>query len=58
MIGTVEVLDSLTVVLAELLSKGLLILIVKFKIGLLEDGILLHDFVKDVDIEGESFGAL
>lgn len=58
MIGTVEVLDSLTVILAELLSKGLLILIVKFKIGLLEDGILLHYLVKDVDIEGESFGAL
>ena len=57
-VRAVEMLDTLWVLLAKLFGKTLLILIFEVKAGAGKDWILLHDFVQDVDVEGESLGAL
>ena len=57
-VRAVEMLDTLWVLLAALFGKTLLILIFEVKAGAGKDWILLHDFVQDVDVEGESLGAL
>ena len=57
-VRAVEMLDTLWVLLAKLFRKTLLILIFEVKAGAGKDWILFHDFVQDVDVEGESLGAL
>jgi hypothetical protein len=66
MIRAVEVLHSLGMLSAELLLESSISVfflsctagLFKVEVGLGEDGIFLHDLVKDVDIQGETLRAL
>ena len=58
-------LDALGMLLAQLLSEGVLILLspgaaglFEVEVGLRENRILLDDLIEDVDIEGEAFRTL
>jgi len=53
-VGAVEVLHSLRVLLAKLLAETLVILIFKAEGCLGKDGVFLHNFVQDVDVEGQT----
>jgi len=64
-IGAIEVLDSLWVLLAQLLSEGILVLLspgpaglLEVEVGLRENRVLLDDLIEDVDVEGEAFRTL
>jgi len=57
-VGAVEVLDTLGVLLAELLGQALLILVLKVEAGAREHRILLDYLVENVDVEGQSLRAL
>ena len=46
--------DSLGVGFAQFLLEGIFVVLVKIEAGFGEDGVLLDDFVEDVDVEGES----
>lgn len=64
-IRAVEVLDSLGVLLAQLLGEGVLVLVspgapglLEVKVGLRENRVLLDDLIEDVDVEGEALRTL
>ena len=64
-IRAVEVLDSLRVLLAQLLGEGVLVLVspgapslFEVEVGLRENRVLLDDLVEDVDVEGEALRTL
>jgi len=57
-VRAVEVLDALGVGLAQFLRQTLLIFVFEVEAGTRKDGVLLDDFVQDVDVEGKSLGAL
>ena len=52
MIRTVKMLDSLWVLFAKFLTERVFILIVKVKRQRIQNWILFHYFVQDVDIQG------
>ena len=56
-IRAVEVLDTLWMLLAELLTESLFILVLEVEGSLAENWILFDDFIEDVDIQWESLGA-
>lgn len=58
MVGAVEVLDAINVFSAELLSHFIFILVVEIEVAMGQLFVLLHDLVKDVDVQGQAFGAL
>ena len=64
-IRAVEVLDSLRVLLAQLLGEGVLVLVspgapglFEVEVGLRENRVLLDDLIEDVDVEGEALRTL
>lgn len=57
-VRAVEVLDTLGVLLAELLGQALLVLVLKVKARAREHGILLDNLVENVNVEGQSLRAL
>ena len=64
-IRAVEVLDALGVLLAQLLSEGVLVLLsagatglLKVEVGLRENRVLLYDLIEDVDVKGEALRTL
>ena len=63
MVGAVEMLHTLGVLLAQLLSEGVLVLLtgtaclLEIEICLRQDRVLFHDLIEDVDVEGESLSA-
>lgn len=57
-VGAVKVLDTLRVRLTKLLRQALLILIFKVETRACQNWVLLDNLVKDVDIEGKSFGTV
>jgi hypothetical protein len=63
MVGAVEMLHTLRVLLAQLLSKGVFVLftgttcLFKIEIGLRQDGVLFNNFIEDVNVERETLSA-
>ena len=64
-IRAVEVLDSLGMLLAQLLGEGVLVLVstgtpglFEIEVGLRENRVLLDDLIEDVDVEGEALRTL
>ena len=57
-IAAVEVLDALGVLLAKLLRQALLILVLEVKACAGQDRVLLHYFVQNIDVEGETLSTL
>ena len=64
-IRAVEVLDSLGMLLAQLLGEGVLVLVspgapglFEVEVGLRENRVLLDDLIEDVDVEGEALRTL
>ena len=51
-VGAVEMAHALLVLLAQLFLQGVLVFILEVKIGLCQDGIFLHDFEQNVDVQG------
>lgn len=63
MVGAVEVLDPLGVFPTQLLLQGLLVLVcpcalLEIEVGLGQDGVLLNDFIKNVDVQWQSLCTL
>ena len=56
-VRAVEVLDTLWVLLTELLRQALLVLILKVKAGTRQNRVFLYHFVENVDVEGQSLRA-
>ena len=51
-------LNPFSVVLAQLLLQSLVVVIIKIKVCLAKNRVLLNDFVEDVDVERQSLCAL
>lgn len=58
MVGAIEVLDTFGMLLAKLFRQAILILILEVKAGAGKDWVFLHNFVQDVDVEGQTLGTL
>ena len=50
MVAAVEMLDSLWMHLAQLLRQRLLILVIELEVCLGQNGVLLNDLIKDIDV--------
>ena len=57
-IGTVKVLHSLRVDVAQFVLQRLLILLVEVEVRLRQDLVLLYHLVQNVNIEGKAFSTL
>ena len=53
-VATVKVLDTLTVVVAQLLFESLFILVIEFEVGLSQNGVFFYNFVEDVNVQRET----
>ena len=57
-VRTVEVLDPLLVLVAHLLLQSVLVILVQVEVSFRQDGVLLNHLIENVDVEGQSLGAL
>ena len=56
-VRAVEVLDTLWMLLTELLRQALLVLVLKVKASSRQNRVFLYHFVKNVDVEGQTLRA-
>ena len=57
-VGAVKMFDALRMNLAQLLREALLIFVLKVEASACQNRILLHNFVKDIDVEGQTLSTL
>ena len=56
-VGAIKVLDALWMSLTQFFRQAVLVFILKIEARARKDRILLHDFVKNVDVKGQSLSA-